>query len=39
MSLSFQYLITVLVVALCAGFGWTVGCWLAGLLLGALRRG
>ena len=31
--------LTVFVLAFCAGAGWTLGCWLMSLLLGALRRG
>ena len=30
MSLDLLFLVTVLVVALIAGFGWLVGCWIAG---------
>jgi hypothetical protein len=32
MSLDLLYLLTVLIVALIAGFGWTIGCRIAGLL-------
>lgn len=33
MSLDLLFLVTVLVVALVAGFGWSAGCWLFGKLL------
>jgi hypothetical protein len=33
MSLDLVYLLTVLVVAIIAGFGWHVGAWIAGKLL------
>lgn len=32
MSLTWQWFLVVLLTALCAGFGWVVGSWLAGKL-------
>jgi hypothetical protein len=33
MTLSLMFMLTLLVAAFVAGFGWTVGCWLASRIL------
>lgn len=38
-SLDILSLLTVLVVALFAGFGWTVGCWIAARILAGIFKG
>jgi hypothetical protein len=37
-SLDFMSLLTVLVVAFFAGFGWSAGCWLWALITSGIRR-